>query len=556
MDALPTLVANASHDGNSSEHGLPDGLLDTLSPLLGFQLNPLMKLFTLLHDIIESHLGIDLTYILILVGLFWAINKIGAQLYTTCHALSRQHFTASIEVSNSDDIYTHIMKFLTTLPEMIDSRFLAAETASKGAWDKEDDSDLATVRTSPNGYLNFSNQPANAAPRFIPALGLHSFWFRGHYFMLQRKQDTLVNPGDSAQGKPQYKDKEALVLSCFGRSPKPIKQLLQYAKEQYYLGHQTRTTVNRPSSQGRIYGYLCTWRKAAVRPVRPMSTVVLDDKQKNDILSDMNDYLHPDTPRWYANRGIPLRRGYLFYGPPGTGKTSLSFALAGVFGLDIHVISLLDPMLTEGDLLALFTSLPRRCVVLLEDIDTAGLKRPEDTPVGPACPSSSENDEKKKGISLSGLLNAIDGVASHEGRVLIMTTNKPETLDEALVRPGRVDLRVEFTNATRHQARELFMRMYGPESRQSLSSDNDSIAGATKVNDKATPLTSAELLQIATEFSSKIPSGKFSPADLQGFLLKRKNAPRTALSEVELWVGKEAREASNIEEESGNCGSG
>ena len=120
------------------------------------------------------------------------------------------------------------------------------------------------------------------------------------------------------------------------------------------------------------------WQQVANRPVRDMKTVVLDHEQKLQVLTDMNEDLHPDTPRWYANRGIPLRRGYLFHGPPGTGKTSLSFALAGVFGLDIHVISLLEPTLTEEDLSSLFSTLPRRCVVLLEDIDTAGLRRPVD----------------------------------------------------------------------------------------------------------------------------------------------------------------------------------
>lgn len=93
---------------------------------------------------------------------------------------------------------------------------------------------------------------------------------------------------------------------------------------------------------------------------------MLDEDQKLKVLADINEYLHPETPRWYANRGIPLRRGYLFHGPPGTGKTSLSFALAGIFGLDIHVISLLEPSLTEEDLSGLFASLPRRCIVLLE----------------------------------------------------------------------------------------------------------------------------------------------------------------------------------------------
>jgi chaperone BCS1 len=254
----------------------------------------------------------------------------------------------------------------------------------------------------------------------------------------------------------------------------------------------------------------------------------------------MNEYLAPGTARWYADRGIPLRRGYLFYGPPGTGKTSFSFALAGVFGLAIYVISLLDSTMTEEDLLNLFISLPRRCVVLLEDIDTAGLRRPNDTPTGATSSSSSNDDERKSkndwkvsdlarqlkrhgssdssggGISLAGLLNAIDGVASQEGRLLIMTTNKRDTLDDALIRPGRVDRQVEFTNATSDQARELFLRMYEPEN------NND--------------VTPAELSKFASDFCSHIVDGEFSPAQLQGYLLMYKNTPLEALKGVEAWV--------------------
>lgn len=137
----------------------------------------------------------------------------------------------------------------------------------------------------------------------------------------------------------------------------------------------------------------------------------------------------------YSNRGIPYRRGYLFYGPPGTGKTSLTFALAGVFGLVIYVVSLLDPTLTEEELGIMFTGLPTRCIVLLEDIDSAGLirdKEKEKEAAKAAAPAAEEDktktdlnmanlaealkkansmneEEKKKGISLSGLLNIIDG---------------------------------------------------------------------------------------------------------------------------------------------------
>ena len=399
--------------------------------------------------------------------------------------------------------------------------------------------------------------------------------------------------------------------------------MLQTAKQEYYNDHYAKTTVKRPSPQNRRGFGRNAWTQVAQRPVRPMKTVVLDAKQKVQVLADINEYLHPATPRWYANRGIPLRRGYLFHGPPGTGKTSLSFALAGVFGLDIFVISLLEPTLTEEDLLALFNSLPRRCVVLLEDIDTAGLSRQEEAnkeanpspahdtlaeptrslPEGPTTretrgggarkrgggghssggdnPPQSPNDWKvsdlarelkkpwanddKKSISLSGLLNAIDGVASHEGRVLIMTTNKPETLDDALIRPGRVDLQVAFGNATQEQARELFERMYEADSRAKVANGSAAAAatenGSTREKEAATAanghatadaaeklptsealgdhrldITIEELHVIAQEFAERVPEGQFSPAELQGFLLKRKKNPRVAVQEVGPWV--------------------
>ncbi|KAK3062875.1 hypothetical protein LTS18_003194 [Coniosporium uncinatum] len=81
------------------------------------------------------------------------------------------------------------------------------------------------------------------------------------------------------------------------------------------------------------------------------------------------------------------------------------------------------------------------------------------------------DDANKTGISLSGLLNAIDGVASHEGRVLVMTTNHPEKLDKALIRPGRVDMQIEFKNASRQQARDIFLRMYSDDVTEQLALD-------------------------------------------------------------------------------------
>lgn len=275
---------------------------------------------------------------------------------------------------------------------------------------------------------------------------------------------------------------DLLQIDCIGLSVEPVQELLNTVKVWSLKKLRGTTTIRHPTAKENRGRWGGMWSKTFSRPSRPMDTVILDPEQKKLIINDMNEYLHPLSPKWYAQRGIPYRRGYLFHGPPGTGKTSLSFALAGIFGLGIYVISLQEPTLTEGDLMQLFNSLPRRCIVLLEDVDAAGLIRDQEGDleakkgrIKAKQNKDGQNEAKKEkingqvklrdedftlrdlarelksispnnnkpdsgsrpvarrqantegksltGISLSGLLNAIDGVASHEGRVLIMTTN-------------------------------------------------------------------------------------------------------------------------------------
>ncbi|KAI0169501.1 BCS1 N terminal-domain-containing protein [Hypoxylon sp. FL1284] len=591
-------------------------MVESILPLMGLRgLSPL-------YGFIGNWLGLEPSLLLTALGVIWAFNRLSRQLYYLVHGIVVQHFMSSVQVRHPDDIYTHLMKWLATQPRLVNSRSLMAETSNKEAWEDEDASNV--TRDSSGFYLNFSNQEAKSPAQYVPAIGLHGFWWRGHYFTLTRKREMVFSESSSRA----FKEHDDITISCFWRSPQPIKQFLAHIKEVYYSNHQARTIIKRPTRLGNPrYTGRGNWHMVANRPVRDIRTVVLDEDQKLKVLADINEYLHPETPRWYANRGIPLRRGYLFYGPPGTGKTSLSFALAGIFGLDIHVISLLEPSLTEEDLSGLFATLPRRCIVLLEDIDTAGLKRhvstdAEDEGQGGSsarpqrgAPSKTHNSngddtaakattntttntdntnnnaggggapynwkvsdlakalkkddkpDQRSGISLSGLLNAIDGVASHEGRVLIMTTNLPDQLDDALIRPGRIDLQVGFTNATRDQARELFLRMYEGDDRAGTSRRRTAATKILSTSSSATDTTTSpssktldgsaeksgtaedematdggldvrmsELPEVARLFSLKVPEGALSPAQIQGYLLKRKKHPRRALDEADAWV--------------------
>ncbi|KAF5674210.1 mitochondrial chaperone bcs1 [Fusarium heterosporum] len=556
-------VMNNTSQPSNSTAAFP-GIMDTFLVSAG-QASPLLQLFLFVYRFVGAQLGLDPSLLLTLLGCIWGLSKLFDQVYAMVDNFISSYFRCTIYVSENDQIYSTLMQFLSEQQDIATNRHLTAQTVFKSAWDEEEDQADALTTTSVGDdedspkYLNFASDAARCNPRYVPAMG-------------------------------------------------PIKQLLADAKTAYFLDNGHKTTIYRPRIKESRRDTWSMWQQVARRPIRPMRTVILEHEEKHDVLRDINEYLHPGTPKWYASRGIPLRRGYLFHGPPGTGKTSFSFALAGVFGIDIYVISLQDPTVSEEDLAVLFTRLPRRCVVLLEDIDTAGLRRPngddddgEETEHGSdektgedkkteqtakkekkskskktkdsdSDSDTSGEDRKRRrknrrrsgrnrentnnrganniltveSISLSGLLNAIDGVASHEGRILIMTTNKPESLDEALIRPGRVDVQVGFKNATSVQATELFYRMYEfsgskpvPMSKTRNAAPkaaNGSIHSLVDSRGKETVLSTDALKTISQEFGQLIPEGMFSPAEIQGFLLKRKKSPRKALEDAAVWI--------------------
>src|SRR5262249_60360189 len=104
--------------------------------------------------------------------------------------------------------------------------------------------------------------------------------------------------------------------------------------------------------------------------------------------------------------------------------------------------------------------------------------------------------------ALSGLRNALDGVSSRAGRVLFLTTNHPEKLDPALVRPGRVDRKVELGYATSDQARRLFLWFY-----------------------RGSGPSPAELSRLADRFAAQIPAGELCMAPIQEHPPRPRQAP-------------------------------
>lgn len=172
--------------------------------------------------------------------------------------------------------------------------------------------------------------------------------------------------------------------------------------------------------------YSGNWNKLTTKSHRPWNSFFLPGDTKEYLLNDARDFLNSED--WFAHRGIPFRRGYLLYGIPGTGKSTSVHALASELNLPIYIL-LLSLNLDDSGLADMMRYLPSKCVLLIEDIDVAFKSRSD---------NSSDRNESESTVTLSGLLNAIDGLAAPEGRLLFATTNHAEHLDPALIRPVRL----------------------------------------------------------------------------------------------------------------------
>jgi chaperone BCS1 len=331
-------------------------------------------------------------------------------------------------------------------------------------------------------FVKHANGGGAAQFSLIPGQGKHFFYYKGAWFQAERTRErTMV---DLTSGSPW----ETISITTLSRDRGLFLEMLEEAKKAALSKEVGRTVI--------FTAFGPEWRPFGMpRRRRPIESVILDGDTSSRILEDVNNFL--GASKWYNDRGIPYRRGYLLYGPPGSGKSSFIQALAGELEYNICIMNLAELGMTDDRFAHLLNNIPPRSIILLEDVDAAFSDR---TAV----------EAQKKGyqstLTLSGLLNGLDGVVAAEERMIFMTTNHLDKLDAALTRPGRVDTLVYVGNTTEDQARKLFLRFYEGES------------------------------ELAESFLQKLKEldllGEISPAALQGHFVYHKNSALEALESI------------------------
>ncbi|KAF4982384.1 hypothetical protein FDECE_17523 [Fusarium decemcellulare] len=547
MDAVNSTLGQDSPDAPLSQPA-QFAILDFLFPG-----------FSVFSSTIHTYLGIDLNLYIPLLLVVSGITFAWTYINDYAWGIVEKYLMSVVRIRTDDEIYNIIMSWVATQRFAQGSRRFIVNTninsRSWFLWRWNDDED---EYEDGDGDGSFGSAPRKKPLQYTPSFGTHFFWYKGHLLLFERHENR------EQSGFLVVSEREEISISCFGRNPRILKELLIDARQQYLKKDESKTLIYRGASGSN--GGDPTWQRCMTRASRPISTVILNEKVKKDLIEDVTDYLNPSTRRWYSNRGIPYRRGYLLYGPPGTGKSSLSLALAGFFRMRIYMVSLSSAMANEENLSTLFAELPRRCVVLLEDIDTAGLTHTREDAKGgavqeaaapatvPATPGKGAAVPLLPGrLSLSGLLNILDGVASQEGRVLIMTTNHLEKLDKALIRPGRVDMIVKFGLADAEMTTSIFRAIYAPYEGEAVIGKGSAAAKSDYIDpeeaqkqaeqaEKTRLETIERIGTLAEQFAAKIPELEFSPAEIQGLLLKHKRDPEAVIDAADEWVVETRKE--------------
>lgn len=330
------------------------------------------------------------------------------------------------------------------------------------------------IKPEDQPWTTISSSKDNTTPQQqISENEIVEFEFEGYHISAQRSKKMITIYADR-----EYNRENDIITLTATEVPSHVNlfmDLVEHCQTQYDARKSKWEQLIYRNDNGK-------WVSKPSRTRRKIDTVILKNGQMEEIVNDMDEFLASEE--WYVDRDVPYTRRYLFHGTPGTGKSSAIKALACRSKRHIHYLVLSD-VKSDSDLFRLLEQIKfEDTIVVIEDIDCASDVTHSRAPVLPPKsvvspipdlgPVTQDPEEPAEKLTLSGLLNAIDGgMLDSHGQILISTTNHPEVLDAALIRSGRINQRYSFHNCTSDQIVRLYYNFFDQDEACSYMSEAD-----------------------------------------------------------------------------------
>lgn len=352
--------------------------------------------------------------------LAYSLGKLAFSLTKRGYVEFKKYRSYSVAIENSDLLYPSVHEwFLSTIKNNRIHNILVELPQAELSYGRYS---LPTDAKSDSEALRFYSDDNRQ----------HTVKLNGESIRIRREKEE----GPAVIVNNQRKSIERFIFTA--KSPAGMEEVVELLQE---LALQK--SKKRRKRKTNILDGWGEWRTIKLPP-RSVDSVILPSGQMEYIVNDLEQFLASEEE--YVRRCIPWHRGYLFHGAPGTGKSSIARALADHFNLDLWYLSLAD-LEKDSNLSSVLGSIDHPSVLLLEDIDTLS--------------AATTREGKERSVTMSGLLNALDGIITPHGLITIMTTNDIKSLDPAMLRAGRSDVSEHIGLADLAQLERLFIHFYG-----------------------------------------------------------------------------------------------
>lgn len=293
-----------------------------------------------------------------------------------------------------------------------------------------------------------------------PGLGYHFFIFEGRLFWFRK---------ENLQSSGTDKEKQQIVIRTLGRNQECFHSLIEAFR------------VKDDAEMISVFTFNDGWSRLTTIRKRDLSTVIINRELKNSILEKIEYFTQ--NREWFDSRGLPYKLTLVMHGKPGTGKTSLISALASHFDRNVCIINV-GSMSDDRFELAM-GSLPADSIVLIEDFDSSSAFKSRwvgnsnsssspktklsisdvaETPtVSSLSTKATETPDTWEPLTLTRVLNTLDGIVRLDDTIVVMTTNSLADIDPAVLRKGRVDWIYEIPFLQDREVRDYVLLMYGVE---------------------------------------------------------------------------------------------